>query len=92
TKGVECDETVDFALIGEMSDGYSGRDIQLICREAVMMPVRELDVSGALDNPEIQARHISLQDFLTAFEKIKPSVAPEELLRHRDWAEEFGSI
>jgi len=25
-------------------------------------------------------------------EKIKPSVAPEELLKHRDWAEEFGSV
>ncbi|NHJ06054.1 MAG: ATP-binding protein [Candidatus Heimdallarchaeota archaeon] len=92
TKGVECDDTVDFQLIGEMSDGYSGRDIQLICREAVMMPVRELDISGALDDPNIQARHVTLEDFLAAFEKIKPSVAPEELLRHRDWAEEFGSI
>ena len=92
TKGVETDETVDFSLIGEMSDGYSGRDIQLICREAVMMPVRELDISGALDNPDIQARPVTLQDFMTSFEKIKPSVAPEELLRHRDWAEEFGSV
>ncbi|HUU79275.1 MAG TPA: ATP-binding protein [candidate division Zixibacteria bacterium] len=92
TKGVECDDTVDFQLIGEMSDGYSGRDIQLICREAVMMPVRELDISGALDDPNIQARQVTLEDFLAAFEKIKPSVAPEELLRHRDWAEEFGSI
>ncbi len=91
TKGVEIDETIDFKLIGEMSDGYSGRDIQLICREAVMMPVRELDVSGALDNPDIQARKVALEDFILAFEKIKPSVAPEELLKYRDWAEEFGS-
>ena len=92
SKGVEMDETVDFQLIGEMSDGYSGRDIQLICREAVMMPVRELDISGALDDPEIKARSVTLQDFMTSFEKIKPSVAPEELLKHRDWAEEFGSV
>ena len=92
SKGVEADETVDFQLIGEMSDGYSGRDIQLICREAVMMPVRELDISGALDDPDIKARPITLEDFMTSFEKIKPSVAPEELLKHRDWAEEFGSV
>ncbi|MHA1244592.1 MAG: AAA family ATPase [Candidatus Heimdallarchaeota archaeon] len=92
SRGVECDDTVDFNLIGEMSDGYSGRDIQLICREAVMMPVRELDISGALDDPDIKARAVTLNDFLSSFEKIKPSVAPEELLRHRDWAEEFGSI
>ena len=64
SKGVECDDTVDFNLIGEMSDGYSGRDIQLICREAVMMPVRELDISGALDDPNIQARPVTLDDFL----------------------------
>lgn len=92
TRGVEVDDTVNFDLIGEMSDGYSGRDIQLICREAVMMPVRELDVSGALDDPKIQARPVNFEDFMKAFEKIKPSVAPEELLQHRDWAEEFGSI
>ncbi|MBD3192336.1 MAG: AAA family ATPase [Candidatus Heimdallarchaeota archaeon] len=92
SKGVGKDNTVDFQLIGEMSDGYSGRDIQLLCREAIMMPVRELDSSGALDNPEIKARKVTLQDYLKAFEKIKPSVAPEELLKHRDWAEEFGSI
>ncbi|MEA2071606.1 MAG: AAA family ATPase [Asgard group archaeon] len=92
TRGVECDETVDFELIGEMSDGYSGRDIQLICREAVMMPVRDLDTSGALDNPEITARKVTLDDFIKAFNKIKPSVAPEELLQHREWAKEFGSL
>ncbi|MHA1557506.1 MAG: AAA family ATPase [Candidatus Heimdallarchaeota archaeon] len=92
SRGVEMDETVDYKLIGEMSDGYSGRDIQLICREAVMMPVRELDISGALDDPEIKARAVTIQDYMSAFEKIKPSVAPEELLRHRDWAEEFGSV
>ncbi|MHA1154571.1 MAG: AAA family ATPase [Candidatus Heimdallarchaeota archaeon] len=92
SRGVEMDETVDYKLIGEMSDGYSGRDIQLICREAVMMPVRELDISGALDDPEIKARSVTIQDYMSAFEKIKPSVAPEELLRHRDWAEEFGSV
>jgi SpoVK/Ycf46/Vps4 family AAA+-type ATPase len=57
-----------------------------------MMPVRELDISGALDDPEIKARAVKLEDFVTAMEKIKPSVAPEELLKHRDWAEEFGSI
>ncbi|MBN1327908.1 MAG: AAA family ATPase [Candidatus Heimdallarchaeota archaeon] len=92
TKGVECDSTVDWSLLGEVSEGYSGRDIQLLCREAVMMPVRELDISGALDNPDIIARKVALQDFMTAMEKIKPSVAPEELLKHRDWAEEFGSV
>lgn len=92
TKGVEIDKNIDFKLIGEMSDGYSGRDIQLICREAVMMPVRELDVSGALDDPNIKARPVIMEDFIKAFEKIKPSVAPEELLRHREWAEEFGTL
>jgi vacuolar protein-sorting-associated protein 4 len=92
TRGIEMNQNIDFDYIGEISEGYSGRDIQLICREAVMMPVRELDVTGALDNPDIKARPVTFDDFSSAFEKIKPSVAPEELLKHRDWAEEFGSI
>ncbi|MHA1212393.1 MAG: hypothetical protein ACTSSH_08020 [Candidatus Heimdallarchaeota archaeon] len=57
-----------------------------------MMPVRELDISGALDDPDIKARAVTLEDFMTSMSKIKPSVAPEELLKHRDWAEEFGSV
>ncbi len=92
TKGVEIDQTVDWNLLAEVSEGYSGRDIQLLCREAVMMPVRELDIAGALDNPDIKARAVTIDDFMLAMEKIKPSVAPEELLKHRDWAEEFGSV
>jgi vacuolar protein-sorting-associated protein 4 len=92
TKGVECDPSVDWSLLGEVSEGYSGRDIQLLCREAVMMPVRELDISGALDDPNITARKVTIEDFMASMEKIKPSVAPEELLKHRGWAEEFGSI
>jgi len=91
SKGVEIDN-VDWSLLGEASEGYSGRDIQLLCREAVMMPVRELDISGALDNPDIKARAVTIEDYMASMAKIKPSVAPEELLKHRDWAEEFGSV
>ncbi|RLI63033.1 MAG: hypothetical protein DRO63_08890, partial [Candidatus Gerdarchaeota archaeon] len=92
TQEEEIHLTVDWILLAEVSEGYSGRDIQLLCREAVMMPVRELDIAGALDNPDIKARAVTIDDFMLAMEKIKPSVAPEELLKHRDWAEEFGSV
>ena len=49
-------------------------------------------IQPLLDDPNITARKVTLEDFMYAMEKIKPSVAPEELLKHRDWAEEFGSI
>lgn len=42
-----------------------------------MMPVRELDVSGDLDDFEIQSQAVTLVDFLKSFERIKPNVILE---------------
>jgi len=36
------DSTVDFTQVAEQTVGYSGADIELVCRESAMMPVRRL--------------------------------------------------
>lgn len=33
---------IDYAMIAKNTEGYSGADIELICRESAMMPVRRL--------------------------------------------------
>jgi vacuolar protein-sorting-associated protein 4 len=44
-RGVRLQD-VDFTWLAEHTDGYSGSDITTICREVVMLPLRELDSSG----------------------------------------------
>ncbi|MFX1518833.1 MAG: AAA family ATPase [Promethearchaeota archaeon] len=91
TKGVEHAPEVNFEELAMLSEGYSGADIALICREAIMMPVRELDAAGALTNTSVQVRHVAKGDFLLAMEKIRPSVSPGELQRFDEWFAEFGA-
>lgn len=92
TKEVEMDDTVDFKELGAISEGYSGSDIATVCREVVMLPVRELDVSGQLtsSNKDFTLRKITREDFINVLENIKPVVSDSEIERFEKWREEFG--
>ena len=37
-----CRDDVDFSAAAQATEGYSGADIELVCRESAMMPVRRL--------------------------------------------------
>ena len=90
TRGVELDD-VDFDVLAEITEGYSGADIAMVCRDAIMTPIRELDMAGAISNTEVTARAVTQNDFLEAIEGINPSVSEEEVERYDRWNEEFGS-
>ena len=91
TKGVELADDVDFEVLAEITDGYSGSDIAMVCREAIMTPIRELDMAGAIDDTSIKARPTTQDDFLEAIEAINPSVSDDEIEKYDQWNEEFGS-
>jgi len=92
TKEVEMDDTIDFKELGAISEGYSGSDIATVCREVVMLPVRELDVSGQLSssNNDFTLRKITREDFINVLENIKPVVSDAEIEKFEKWREEFG--
>jgi vacuolar protein-sorting-associated protein 4 len=90
TRGVELDD-VDFDVLAEITEGYSGADIAMVCRDAIMTPIRELDMAGAISDTEVTARAVTQNDFLEAIEGINPSVSEEEVERYDRWNEEFGS-
>ncbi|MFX1318429.1 MAG: AAA family ATPase, partial [Promethearchaeota archaeon] len=91
TKGIDLAPDVDFNFLGEKTDGYAGSDIALICREASLQPVRELDASGAIRDKEVMARAVNLQDFLEALQNIRSVVSPEEQARYIEWDNTHGS-
>lgn len=91
TRGVEMAPDVDFNLLGEQTKGYAGSDIALICREASLQPIRELDASGAIRDKEVMARPVNLQDFLDGIQNIRSVVSPEERAKYIEWDKTHGS-
>ncbi|MHA1268708.1 MAG: AAA family ATPase [Candidatus Helarchaeota archaeon] len=89
TKEVEIDPSVDFSEFAKLTEGYTGFDIALLCREAVMVPIREIDVSQDITLID-KVRPVSREDFISAMEKIKPVVSPEELKRYDEWTQSYG--
>ncbi|MFW9984461.1 MAG: AAA family ATPase [Candidatus Odinarchaeota archaeon] len=91
TRGIDLAPDVDFNLLGEKTVGYAGSDIALICREATLQPIRELDASGAIRDKEVQARSVQLSDFMESVRNIRSVVSPEELARYLEWDSKHGS-
>ncbi|NXN96211.1 KATL2 protein, partial [Rhinopomastus cyanomelas] len=95
--GVELRTALDYSLLSHETDGYSGSDIKLVCKEAAMRPVRK--IFDALENhhpgssrlPMIRLDTITTVDFLDAITHTKPSV--KNLSRkYRAWQREFESV
>ncbi len=64
TKDMPLADDVDLEELAELSEGYVGADIEAVCREAVMLALRE----------NINADKVEMRHFLQAMRKIKPSV------------------
>ncbi|MHA2345789.1 MAG: AAA family ATPase [Candidatus Hodarchaeales archaeon] len=90
TKGIPVGSDVDFESLASITGGYTAADIALLCREALMQPIRELDAEGALTDMSVQVRAPTGNDFHNAMMHIKPSVAPKELARYEEWRDKFG--
>ncbi|MHA1303264.1 MAG: AAA family ATPase [Candidatus Heimdallarchaeaceae archaeon] len=90
-RGVDLADDVDFDVLAEITEGYSGADIAMVCRDAIMTPIRELDLSGDITNPDVKARPVTQKDFLEAIQTVNPSVSAEEIEKYERWNEEFGS-
>jgi vacuolar protein-sorting-associated protein 4 len=86
---VEVSPTVDYDEFADLTEGYSGRDISVVCREAAMEPIRDLQRSGRMDDEQeiLDIRPVSRDDFLRAIENIRPATPPEDVKRYNDWAE-----
>ena len=93
TEGVNTALTEeDFIELAVRSEGYSGRDIANVCREVIMLPIRELDMAGLLENSdkEVNVRDITLNDFKKTLKKVKPMTNKALMKQYNDWALEFG--
>ncbi|KAM4708144.1 katanin p60 ATPase-containing subunit A-like 2 [Discoglossus pictus] len=95
--GVELRTDLDYSALGEETDGYSGSDIKLVCKEAAMRPVRK--IFNALENhnpdskdlPVIRLDTVTTSDFLEVIAHTKPS-AKNLTPKFTAWQKEFESV
>ncbi|NXP19720.1 KATL2 protein, partial [Scytalopus superciliaris] len=95
--GVKLRTDLDYSLLSQETDGYSGSDIKLVCKEAAMRPVRK--IFDALENHQtgnsnlsvIQLDTITTADFLDVITHTKPS-AKNLSQKYMAWQREFESV
>jgi len=100
TKGLEIVQ-LDVPTLAErcVEQLYSGRDIQTLCQQAIWTMIHEenprMDVLADLPFDELKKRVLKTRglcdgDFEEAFERIRSPVRKGELVRYKEWSEEYG--
>ncbi|XP_042192039.1 katanin p60 ATPase-containing subunit A-like 2 [Callorhinchus milii] len=95
--GVELRTQLDYSLLGDKTEGYSGSDIKLVCKEAAMRPVRK--IFDALENPQteknplpnIKLETVTTEDILEVIAHTKPS-AKKLSQKYTAWQSDYESV
>jgi katanin p60 ATPase-containing subunit A1 len=97
TSSLKLVADIDFAELSNRTGGFSGADIKLLCRDACMMPMRELmltkspeEIKALKDAGELELQ-VSMRDFLASLQNINASVGADETAKYEMWSNEFGS-
>lgn len=87
--------------VARRTEGFSSADLQSLCREAAMAPMRRLLDQAALDPTRILAlrskgqdalaQAVRGEDLIAALEKSRSSVAAVSVTRYEAWDKEFGN-
>ncbi|XP_042372134.1 katanin p60 ATPase-containing subunit A-like 2 [Plectropomus leopardus] len=97
TGRVELRTELDYETLAKETEGYSGSDVRLVCKEAAMRPVRkifdalETHQDGDTDMPAIHLDTVTTADFLEVITHTKPS-ARNLMDRYTAWEREYESV
>jgi katanin p60 ATPase-containing subunit A1 len=87
---------ITYEKLAEMGEGYSGRDIANLCREAIMFMIREQNpkleelTPAQIESYAMNYRSLTNEDFDHAFSKIKSSVNLRTIRKYEEWGNEIG--
>ncbi|MCX8194127.1 MAG: AAA family ATPase, partial [Candidatus Pacearchaeota archaeon] len=74
TRNMPLAKDVNVKLMAEKTEGYSGADIEAVCKEAGMLALRE----------NINAKEVKKKHFEAALKKIGPSITEETIKRYKE--------
>ena len=100
-KGRYNEKEVNLRKWAERLDMYSGADVQLLCKEVAMRPVRRLmkklltihteEEEEHMNNEEIVLDLINNEDFEKALKCTKPSSSKKFLDKYEEWHQTHGA-
>ncbi len=67
TKDMPLSTDIDLDQLAKITVGYSGADVEALCREAALNALRK----------DINAREVTLRDFKDSMTNVKPSITPD---------------
>ena len=77
-------------IIVNKTKGYSGSDLINVCKEAAMMPIRNIDDICNFQPGEL--REVNYHDFEESLNNVKKSVSEKTIEQYVLWNKEFGSF
>ncbi|MEE9323720.1 MAG: ATP-binding protein [Candidatus Aenigmarchaeota archaeon] len=95
-KGVSLDG-ITINKLAEMGEGYSGRDIANVCKEAIMLMVREQNpkleelTTAQIEKYAMNYRSLTKEDFDRAFSKVRKTVDEKTIKKYEEWGEQLGA-
>uniref|UniRef100_A0A7C3MAG1 AAA family ATPase n=1 Tax=Archaeoglobus fulgidus TaxID=2234 RepID=A0A7C3MAG1_ARCFL len=94
-RGKPLADDVDIEKLAERTEGYSGADIEAVCREAGMLAIRELIKPGmSREEAREAAKKLKIENrhFEEALKKIKPSLTKEDIEKYEKLIEDFHKM
>ncbi|EGD80238.1 mosaic virus helicase domain binding protein [Salpingoeca rosetta] len=79
----------DLDAICDMTSGYSGSDMDYLCKEAALCPIRDIKDINMISSADV--RPICLDDFRQAARQVRPSVSQAQINAYVEWDQQFGS-
>jgi ATPases of the AAA+ class len=77
TKKMPLAPDVDLSKLADMTEGYSGADLEMLCREAALSALRS----------DINAKFVRAQDFEKALKIVRPSITEDMIRYYKSWGE-----
>lgn len=97
-KNSQLSSEIDWDELVRKTKGYSGADINNVCREAALMPMRRKILGKKInvhDIPDMKDQFdvpLTMEDFTDALNNVKTSVGETFLKEYAEWMKEFGSV
>ncbi|PVV01085.1 hypothetical protein BB560_004512 [Smittium megazygosporum] len=76
--------------ISEKTEGYSGSDMDGLCREAALGPIRSISDIASVNLEDVEP--IGHKHFISALKQIRASVSQSDLQLYIDWDVRYGSM
>ena len=91
---------VDLAALAAKTDGYSGADVMLLCKEGAMRPLRrlmerlndDLEPAGFGTDEEVTVGEITGDDIVGALSATRPTQTEAHARRYVEWTNSFGAV